>query len=97
MMHALRIKFSFVSICSGRFLKHSFVVLSGPPFLWFCWCWMESDSSLIVKSCGRVWFNFTGLGCCSWWEGNWLLNDEPAPNCPEEYQKPVYRIVKTVK
>ncbi len=32
LMHALRIKLSFVSMCSGRFLKHSFVVLSGPPF-----------------------------------------------------------------
>ena len=73
-MHALRINLSFASMCSGRFLKHSFVVLSGPPFLWFCWCWMESDSSLIVKSCGSVWFNVTGLGCCSWWEGNWFLN-----------------------
>ena len=69
MMHALRIKFSFVSICSGRFLKHSLVVLSGPPFFWFCWCWIDLVSSSISMANGAWWLFVTDGGsiCCSIW------------------------------
>ncbi len=69
--HAFRIRLNIVSMCSGRFLKAFIVVLSGPPFLWFCWCWIDSDISFIVKP--LVYCIRFGVLCLGG-EKNWCLN-----------------------